>query len=73
MAYKGHEKFCVILSDIWIHFDYTDIGNLELKLLEYKKYCVDDLKLIESLQVDKKWLQSVVLLKHKLQINFKSR
>lgn len=35
------------------------IGQIQLKLTEYKKYRVDDLKLIESLNVDKKKLQSV--------------
>lgn len=37
----------------------ASIGKLELKLSEYKKYRADDLKLIESLKVDKKKLESV--------------
>lgn len=35
------------------------IGSLQLTISEYKKYRGDDLKLIESLKVDKKKLQSV--------------
>lgn len=37
----------------------SSIGKVELTLSEYKKYRVEDLKLIESLKVDKKKLQSV--------------
>lgn len=37
----------------------ASIGKIELTLSEYKKYRSEDLKLIESLQVDKKKLQSV--------------
>jgi len=35
------------------------VGNLELKLSEYKKYRDDDLKLIESLKVDKNRLEKI--------------
>jgi len=35
------------------------VGQLELKLSEYKKYRADDSKLIEGLEVDKKRLESI--------------
>lgn len=37
----------------------ASIGKVELTLSEYKKYRAEDLKLIESLKVDKKKLQNV--------------
>lgn len=37
----------------------ASVGKLELKLSEYKKHRAEDLKLIESLKVDKKKLESV--------------
>jgi len=37
----------------------VSVGNLELKLSEYKKYRDDDLKLIESLKVDKNRLEKI--------------
>jgi len=37
----------------------ASVGKLELKLSEYEKYRANDLRLIESLKVDKKKLESV--------------
>jgi hypothetical protein len=37
----------------------VSIGELELKLAEVKKYRSEDMKLIETLQVDKKRLQQI--------------
>ena len=38
----------------------VSIGQLELKIVEYAKYRAEDYRLIESLRVDKKRLESVV-------------
>ena len=54
----------VLLGDI-THYQTKDslnavsVGNLELKISEYKKYREDDYKLIESLKVDKKRLEEI--------------
>lgn len=37
----------------------ASVGKLELKLSEYEKYRADDLKLIESLKIDKKRLERI--------------
>lgn len=37
----------------------ASVGKLELKLSEYEKYRTDDLKLIESLKIDKKRLERI--------------
>jgi hypothetical protein len=47
-TYKAHDSLNVV-----------SIGQLELKLSEYKKYRAEDLKLINSLNVDKKRLEQI--------------
>ena len=55
----------VLMSDLVTYktkdsLNAVSVGNLELKISEYKKYREDDFKLIESLKVDKNRLQTVV-------------
>ena len=54
----------VLLSDVKRYktsdsLNVISVGNLELKLSEYKRYRYDDLKLIETLKVDNKRLSGI--------------
>lgn len=62
-VYKGNTN--VLLKDVERYktkdsLNVVSLGNLELKIEEYKKYRNDDFKLIESLKIDKKRLESIV-------------
>jgi len=61
-VYKSNTE--ALLSDVYYYktndsLNAVSVGNLELKIAEYKKYRADDYKIIESLKVDKNRLQRI--------------